>query len=158
MSSLPKPEISQEKMKGTPEFKRHRKQSFWQVYFPMLVTLAVFIFIIVLLVLTTIKGDPEGIHSKYADLIVMGMILFASIITLIITAVLGASIYYLGIGIKKTPELTNQAKFYVNFGAEKIKTAMDAITKPIIKAGGAAKGIQTVFTQAKKKPTDRHTV
>ncbi|MEE4194614.1 MAG: hypothetical protein V2J07_05375 [Anaerolineae bacterium] len=158
MNSFPKPEISAEKVKGTPEFKRHRKQSFWQIYFPMLVTLAVFIFVIVLLVLTTIKGDPDGTNSKYADLIVMGIIVIASIVTLIITAVLGASIYYLGIGIKKTPELTNQAKFYVNFGAEKIKTAMDAITKPIIKAGGAAKGIKTVFKQMKNKPTDRHTV
>ena len=155
MENIPKPEITREKIKATPEFHKHRKQSFWQIYFPILAVLAIFIFIIVLLVLTTLKGDPTGIHSKWADLIVMGIIALASIVTLLITVVLGGSIYYLGIGIQKTPEITNQVKFYVNFGSEKIKEAMDAISKPIIKAGGAAKGLQTVADQLnKKRPTE----
>ena len=121
MENLPKPEITREKIKATPEYLKHRKQTFWQIYFPILAVLALFIFIIVLLVLTTLKGDPTGIHSKWADLIVMGIIVLASFVTLIITAILGGSIYYLGIGIKKTPEITNQAKFYVDFGSEKVK-------------------------------------
>ena len=154
MENLPKPEITREKIKATDEYLQHRKQSFWQIYFPILVVLALFILVIVLLVLTTLQGDPAGTHSKWADLIVMGIVVIASFITLIITAALVASIYYLGIGINKTPELTNQVKFYVGYGAKKITEVMDKITSPIIKAGGVAKGVQTTLDSLKKKPTD----
>ena len=154
IKKIPKPEITREVIKSTKEFRQHRKQSWWQIYFPMIMVLALFIFVIVLMVITTANGDPNGTHSKWADLIVMTIIVLASIATLIITAILGVSIYYLGTGIKKMPELSNQAKFYVNFGAEKIKYVMDAITQPIIKAGGALKGVQTAFDRMKKKPTD----
>lgn len=112
MEKIPKPEITKEKIKATEEFKIHRKQSFWQVYFPMILILALFIFVIVLMVITTMNGDPNGTHSKYADLITMGIISILSIVTLIIIAILGASIYYLGKGIKQTPVVSNQAKYY----------------------------------------------
>lgn len=154
MENIPKPEITQEKIKGTKEFARHRKQSFWQIYFPMIVVLAILILIVVLMVITTLKGDPFGTHSKWADVILMAIISIASFFTLIIIAILGASIYYLGKGIHKTPELTNQAKFYVDFGAEKINQVMSAITAPIIKAGGAAKGAQQAINRITKKQTD----
>ena len=154
MEKLPKPTITRETIRATEEFKQHRKQSWWQIYFPMVLVLALFIFVIVLMVLTTVNGDPNGTHSKWADLIVMVIIVLASVVTLIITGILGVSIYYLGAGIKKMPELSNQAKYYVNFGAGKVKEVMDAITKPVIMAGGAAKGVQTALDSIKKKPTD----
>ena len=154
IKKIPKPEITREVIKSTKEFRQHRKQSWWQIYFPMIMVLALFIILIVLMVITTANGDPNGTHSKWADLIVMVIIVLASVVTLIITGILGVSIYYLGAGIKKMPELSNQAKYYVNFGAGKVKEVMDAITKPVIMAGGAAKGVQTALDSIKKKPTD----
>jgi heme/copper-type cytochrome/quinol oxidase subunit 2 len=154
MENLPKPEITKETIKSTKEFKQHQKQSWWQIYFPMLLIIGLFITVIVLMVFATTPAGPNDTHSKWADLIVMVIIVLASIVTLIITAILGISIYYLGTGIKKMPELSNQAKFYVNYGAEKVKEVMDAITQPIIKAGGMVKGVQTAVDNMKKKPTD----
>lgn len=154
MENIPKPEITKEKIQATKEFALHRKQSFWQVYFPMMIIMAIFIFIIVLLVITTLNGDPNGTHSKYADLITMGIISLLSIVTLIIIAILGASIYYLGKGINKTPEVTNQVKFYFDLANVKIKQVMDTISLPLIKAGGAAKGAHQAFKHVTKKKTD----
>ena len=151
MENIPKPQITRESIKESEEFKQHRRQSFWQVYFPMLVMLAIFVTVVVFAVLVTTKGDPNGSNVKWSSLILMFFISTASIITLIITAILGFSIYYLGQGIRKTPEVTNKGKFYVNLAGEKIKQAMDAITAPIIKVGGAAKGVQQAVDTLKGK-------
>ena len=117
----------------------------------MLVVLSLFVFIIVLMVLTTLKGDPNGIHSKWADLIIMVLIVLISVVMLLITAALGASIYYLGMGIQKTPEITGQAKYYLRFGANKLKQTLDALSAPIIKLGGLSNGVKAATTPLKKK-------
>jgi hypothetical protein len=70
---------------------------------------------------------------------------------LLITAALGASIYYLGMGIQKTPEHTGQAKYYLRFGAEKLKQTLDALSAPIIKLGGLSNGVKTATNSLKKK-------
>lgn len=151
MEKIPPPKITKETIKATKEFQAHRKQSFWQIYFPMIVVLSLFVLIIVLMVLTTLKGDPNGIHSKWADLIIMVLIVIISIVMLLITAALGASIYYLGIGIQKTLEITGQANYYLRFGAEKLKQALDALSTPIIKLGGLSNGVKAATNPIKKK-------
>lgn len=143
MENTHKPEISREVIKKTAEFKKHRKQSFWQIYFPLAIVLLIIIAIIVLAVITAAQGDAEGVNSKWASLTLMVIILMTSVVALIVAAILYGSVYLLAKGIRKTPELSLQAQYIVNLIRDKTREVMNIVATPIVKIGGVAQAVNT---------------
>lgn len=143
MENTNKPEISREIIKKTTEFKKHRKQSFWQIYLPLAIVLLIIIAIIVLAVITAAQGDAEGVNSKWAGLTLMVIILMSSVVGLVVAALLYGSIYLLAKGIRKTPEVSLQAQYLFNLVRDKTHEVMNIVAAPIVKIGGVAQAVNT---------------
>jgi hypothetical protein len=143
MENTNKPEISREIIKKTAEFKKHRKQSFWQIYFPLAIVLLIIIAIIVLAVITAAQGDAEGINSKWASLTLMVIILMSSVVALVVAVILYGVVYLLAKGIRKTPEVSLQAQYLFNLVRDKTHEVMTMVATPIIKIGGVAHAVNT---------------
>lgn len=154
MATLPKPEINPKEIRLTKEFKRHKKQRFWHIYFPMILTTLV-LAAMMTLVIIAITQNPD-MNSKWASLILMVFIVVASLFTTVIAAILIYIAIYLGKGINAAPTYTNMAKFYTNFITSKLKEYSDKLTQPIIKTAGWSQGARTLF-QLNKIKTDKNT-
>ncbi|NSW51234.1 MAG: hypothetical protein HPY85_01870 [Anaerolineae bacterium] len=147
MSPLPVPEIDPKVIRKTREYKKHQKTTFWQIYFPLILSIALVLMVTVFAVLTTIQGDMAGTNSKWSSLILIIFISVISIFALGIAAALFYMAYTLAKGIHAAPVYTNMAKYYTNLFRQKVGQWSDAIVSPVIKAGGTAKGIH-VFLQS----------
>jgi len=141
MENNSKPEISREFIKKTAEFRKHRKQAFWQIYFPLIIVLIITIAIIVLAVMTAAQGDTEGINSKWASLTLIVIILMSSVFALVFAGIFYGSVYLLAKGIRKTPEIGFQVQHIINLVGDKTIEIMNAIAVPIVKIGGVAQSI-----------------
>lgn len=160
MENTEKPGISRDIIKKTTEFKKHRQQSFWQIYFPLAIVLVIIITIIVLAVITAARGDAEGVNSKWADLTLMVIILMSSIIALIIAGLLFGSVYLLAKGIRKTPEISLQVQQFMVLVRDKTQEIMNIVATPIIKISGAAQAMNTMgekITGKNKKRSKKYT-
>ncbi len=149
MKSIPKPTIDSGEIRQTNEFHRHKKQRFWQIYFPMIIMVGVLVAIMALTTLA-ITANPD-MNSKWASLILMVSITVISIFALAIAALLIYISISLRKGIKATPTYTNMAKFYITFLNTKVKTISVKITNPLIKINGLAQGAKTLFHQRKNE-------
>ena len=149
MASLPKPDIDPDEVRQTDEFHRHKKQRFWQIYFPMIITIGVLAAIMTLTILA-IATNPD-MNSKWASLILMISITVISIFALAIAALLIYISISLRKGIRATPTYTNMAKFYTDFLNTKVKAISEKITNPLIKISGWAQGAKTLFHQRKNR-------
>lgn len=155
MENTNKPEISREIIKKTTEFKKHRKQIFWQIYFPLAIVLLIIIAIIVLAVITAAQGDAEGVNSKWAGLTLMVIILMSSVVALVVAALLYGSIYLLAKGIRKTPEISLQAQYLFNLVRDKTREVMNVVATPIVKIGGVAQAVTTLSDRVTGKNKKR---
>lgn len=144
MENTNQPEISREIIKNTSEFRKHRKQIFWQIYFPLAIVLLIIIAIIVLAVITAAKGDVEGVNSKWASLTLMVIILMSSVVALIVAAILYGSVYLLTKGIRKTTEISLQVQYMTNLVRDKTHEIMNILAAPMIKIGGTARAVSTL--------------
>lgn len=149
MASLPKPDIDPDEIRQTDEFHLHKKQRFWQIYFPMIITVVVLASVMTLTILA-IATNPE-MNSKWASLLLMISITVISIFTLAIAALLIYISITLGKGIKAAPTYSNMVKFYADFLNKKVKTISENITRPIIQISGWTKGAKTLFHQRKSE-------
>jgi len=143
MENTNKPEISRDIIKKTIEFKKHRKQIFWQIYFPLAIVLMIIIAIIVLAVITAAQGDAEGVNSKWASLTLIVIILMSSVVALVVAAMLYGSVYLLAKGIRKTPEISLQAQYLSNLVRDKTREVMNVVAAPIVKIGGVTQAVNT---------------
>lgn len=137
--------------KQTSEFLAHKKQRFWQIWFPFIIGLSLIIGLMVLIILGAVHGDPRGLNSKWASLILIIMIVLASILTLLTIGLLVVLIVYLAKGIHGLPPLTNQGKYYASLISQKVLEASDKIAQPIVAMGGWSKSVETFFKSFSKK-------
>jgi len=154
MNQSQAPEANPKALYRTNEFKRHQKQRFWQIYLPLFITLALFIGVIILAVLTTTNGDPDGINKKWASIT---LILLISVISLFAIA-LAVGLFYFSIGMGKgihgLPAVANQVLKFMRLVNHKVQIGADAVVSPIIRMHGTAKGFGTftsTMTGAKKR-------
>ena len=149
MTTIPRHEIDPDKIRQTVEFHRHKKQTFWQIYFPMIITVGILAGTMTLTILA-IATNPE-MNSKWASLILMITIAIISIFALAIAALLTYMSISLRKGIKAAPKYTNMAKFYTGFLNTKVKTISEKITNPLIIISSWTRGAKTLFQQSKSK-------
>ena len=147
MATIPKPEIDPKVIRTTEEFRRHKKQRFWHIYFPMIIAALILIALMTITIMA-ITGNP-GRNSKWASLLLIISIVLVSVFALIIAAILIFGAIYLGKGIHAVPTYSNMAKFYFDFISEKTKEFSDKITNPIIQTNGWTHGVTTLFHNQK---------
>jgi uncharacterized membrane protein len=130
-------------LEETPSIKVHKRQAFWQITFPLIVTV---LLILAVAVLTGISafGEESG-AGTWAAISTIWLVIPVMFIAFIFLVMLAAMIYGMMRLLKIIPPYTGKAQYYINRAADKIKTAADAATTPVIAGGGLIASLKALF-------------
>jgi hypothetical protein len=123
-----------------PSYQQHKRQSFWQVLFPVLLGGLVVLAGLAFLILTATKGDPAGQLSGWADTSLVWMLLPVLGLGLVAVVLLGALIYLMGRLLKILPIYTALVQRYFAIGESWVKNLVARGIKPVLTAKGYQAG------------------
>ncbi len=130
-------------LEETPSIKAHKRQAFWQITFPLVMTV---LLVLAVAVLTGISAFGEASGSvRWAAISTIWLVVPVMLIAFVFLAVLVAMIYGMMRLLKIIPPYTGKAQYYVNRAADKIKTAADVATRPVIAGGGLIASLKALF-------------
>ncbi len=121
-------------------FPRHRRQSFWQIIFPIILGGIVLIALGVLITL-----GPNQQVSRWGSISTIILILPLFLMLLIAFAIFGGLAYGLARLLRILPAYTHMAQIYTDHFGKMIQNFADKIVQPIITVKSGFAGIQTVF-------------
>lgn len=123
-----------------PSYQRHKRQSFWQILFPVLLGGLVVLVGLAFLILTATKGDPASQLSGWADTSLIWLLLPVMGLGLMAVLLLGALIYLLGRLLKILPVYTALVQRYFAIGESWVKNFVARGIKPLLTAKGFQAG------------------
>ena len=117
----------------------HRRQTFWQIYFPLI---AFGVFVIVAIVLAILAENEAA--SKWADISLIYMIAVMIVMFLIIVAVLIVTAYYTTRVIKESPYFFFLVQKYTYIIEIRVKRASNAAVEPILRLNSYIAGARAL--------------
>lgn len=117
----------------------HRRQTFWQIYFP-LITFGVLV--IVAIVLAILAENQAA--SKWADISLIYMISVMMVIFIFIIAILIISTYYTTRVIKEAPYFFFLIHKYAYLIEIRVKRASNLVVEPILRLNGYIAGVRAL--------------
>jgi uncharacterized membrane protein YhaH (DUF805 family) len=123
-----------------PSYQRHKRQSFWQVLFPILLAGLVVLAGLAFLILTATKGDPASQLSGWADTSLIWMLLPVLGLGLVAVLILGVLIFLLARLLKILPIYTSLVQRYFAIGESWVKNFVARGIKPLLTAKGYQAG------------------
>jgi hypothetical protein len=129
----------------TASFKRHQRQSFWQIIAPVGFGTLLVLVILVLVILKAVGTDAGGQVSQWADTSLIWLILPALLFALLLTLILVGMIYLLARFLKIVPGFTFKAQYFVSLVPEYVESFADKLVAPIIAVKGAGATVSALF-------------
>jgi hypothetical protein len=123
-----------------PSYRRHKRQTFWQVLLPVLLSALLVLAGLVFLILTATQGDPAGQLSGWADTSLIWLLLPVMGLGLIGILLLGGLIYLLARLLKILPTYTALVQQYFAIGEGWVKGIAARALHPVISAKSAQAG------------------
>ena len=117
----------------------HRRQTFWQIYFPLIAFGVLVIAAIVLAVLA-----ESGSASKWADISLIYMISVMIVVFVIIIAVLIVSAYYTTRVLKESPYFFFLVQKYTYLIEIRVKRASNVAVEPILRLNSYIAGLRAL--------------
>ncbi len=128
-----------EKQRNPITQEAHKRQAFWQIYFPLILFGAFVIFSIVLAVLLNDQGA-----SKWSDISLIYMISLAMVSFLITTIVLVVVIIYTGKLLKATPYTFFVIQKFTYLMELRVKRASNAAAEPFLRVHSFFAGARAI--------------
>ena len=119
------------KQRNPITYQAHRRQAFWQIYFPLIVFS---IFVITTIVLAITATDAQD--SKWADISLIFIISITMVAFLVVTVVLVISVYYSRRLLKATPYFFFNAQRFIYLVEIRVKRVSNAAVEPILRVNG----------------------
>lgn len=113
--------------KESPTIEIHRRQFFWQIILPLLVTLAL---LVTGGVFIAIGGTSQA--RLWADISIIWLIVPALILALLVLVLLGFMVYAIARLLKAMPRFTSQAQDIARRVSAGSQKAADATVKPVL--------------------------
>jgi len=110
----------------------HRKQSFWQIILPVVISAVVILVILALVIQTAVGTDAGGLVSQWADTSLIWLSLPVLLFALGMLLIMIVLIAFLAQLLKVVPGLAQLIQHYVNLIFGIIHTGADKLVAPII--------------------------
>lgn len=121
-------------------YESHRRQAFWQIYFPLILF---GIFVIAAIVIAVYANNQQV--SKWSDISLIFMIAIMLITFLITTVLLAVISYYLRLGIKETPFFMFDAQRITYLVEFRVKMVSNAVVEPIYRINSFFAGARALW-------------
>jgi len=126
--------------KKTRSHRAYKRASFWQIIFPMIVVVLIFV---VVSVLTTSSGTET--LGKWASVSTVWLSLPVIVFLLVNLLILAGLIYGVAKLLDITPIYTHKLTGYIHLVGEKIASLADSAAEPIIKYEGFFASVRSIF-------------
>lgn len=126
--------------KDRPSYQQHKRQTFWQVLLPVLLSALVVLAGLAFLILTAAQGDSAGQLSGWADTSLIWLLLPVMGAGLMAILLLGGLIYLLARLLKILPTYTALVQRYFTIGEAWVKGMVAHGLKPVLTARGYQAG------------------
>jgi len=117
----------------------HRRQAFWQIYFPLVVFLALVLAGAVFVILA-----PAGQSSRYAAIALIYMIVILMVFVLLFILFASASIFAVRQVLRISPFYIFQAQEFFHKVNRRIKLLSDQSVEPVLRVQSAAEGMRAL--------------
>lgn len=111
-------------------YKRHRKQRTAQIILPVVLAAILFVALVVLINIATFGYN--GDVARWAAISTIWISIPVCIMGFVFLALLFGMVYLMGRLLGVTPTYTNKAQIFVHMLAVRIRSAADAVAKPVI--------------------------
>ncbi|GAB4455347.1 MAG: hypothetical protein OHK0041_19930 [Anaerolineales bacterium] len=124
-------------------YRNHRRQLFWQILLPIMLTALLCLGLIVLINLAAFRNG--GDVARWAAVSTIWIVIPIMIGLVIVLALLAGLVYLMAKLLRVTPTYTGLAQEYVHKAALYIKRGADAAVKPIFLIDGVGASIRAFF-------------
>lgn len=128
-----------------PSYRQHKRQSFWQILLPILLSFLVMLAGLAFLIVIAKGGDPIGKLSTWADTSLIWLLLPVMALGLAAVLLLGTMIYGLARLLKVLPTYTAMVQHYFSLAASWVKAMVEKLLNPGMKLRGYQAGIGHFF-------------
>jgi hypothetical protein len=133
---------------STPEhlaiIREHRRQTFWQILFPIIV-LIVLVFAAMLTLIATTAGAGNFTDTRYANIATIWLIMLMTVFAIIFFVILSGVVFGLFMALGALPDLAAKGEYYAALMAIMVRQVTDKITSPIISVKGGFAGGREFF-------------
>lgn len=126
--------------KKTKSYRAYKRAAFWQIIFPMVIILLIFV---ALSVATSSQGAETA--GKWAAISTVWLSLPLIIFLIVNLLILVALIYGMAKLIGITPIYTHKLTGYIRLAGDKIAAFADAAAEPVFKLGGISASLRSIF-------------
>lgn len=124
-------------------YRNHRRQLFWQILLPIMLTALLCLGLIVLINIAAFRNG--GDVARWAAVSTIWIVIPIMIGLIIVLALLAGLVYLMAKLLRVTPTYTGLAQEYVHKAALYIKRGADAVVKPIFLIDGVGASIRAFF-------------
>ena len=127
----------------------HKRDTFWQIYFPMGLAFVLFIGICALAVAAAV-GSSGGATEVWADISLVVVILQVMVFVLPLLILFGGLAYGVGYVIPKLPPYFKIAQDYVALAASEVKRLTRYVEEPLLQFKGGVAGFDQFVQSARR--------
>lgn len=136
--------------KETPAFRGHRRQTFWQIQFPLILAGLIVIAVTVFLIVIT-AGHGNTVDTHWADISLIWLILPVLAGSLIPLALLGGLIFLMAKLLGALPKYGALGHYYAIRVTEIAKLIGDKVTAPVIAVKSRGAAVKSFFEQLRQR-------
>jgi hypothetical protein len=129
----------------------HRKNSFWQIWFPLIISLMLAITAAVFIVMLTFQTARPDFSDHWMSVSLVYLIFPSLFIAFIFIVLLVALIFLVAIIHGKLPPVMDKIITFLNQANGYIKTGTDRIASPVVTAQGVVAGVQVFLKRISLK-------
>ncbi len=126
--------------KKTSSYRAYKRKAFWQIIFPMIVILLIFVAVSVM---TSTRGAETLL--KWSAISTVWLSLPLIVFLLLNLLILVGLIYGMAKLLKVTPIYTYKLTGYIHLAGEKIAAFADSLAEPVIKTQGFSASVRRLF-------------
>jgi hypothetical protein len=127
----------------------HRRQTFWQILFPVILAGVILVAVTVFLVVTT-RYSGSTLDTRWANISLIWLLLPSIAFSVILLALLGGLIFLMVKALNGLPKFGAKAQYYAVSASQIVRNFSDKVSSPVIGVKGAWAGLQDLVIQIRK--------
>jgi FlaA1/EpsC-like NDP-sugar epimerase len=123
--------------------KKHRREVFYQITLPLGIGLVVIVFLMIIVVLSTVKGQESV--SQWADVALIWLILQSLVIGLVFLVMLAGMVYAVTMLLSVLPGYAHLVQDFFRLVSIRVRQGSDKAVEPILRLSSFKASVRALF-------------
>jgi hypothetical protein len=132
----------------------HRRQTFWQILFPVILAGVIVIAVTVFMIVSS-SNPSSMLDTRWANISLIWLLIPSIALSLIPLALLGGLVFLMVKALNGLPKLGARAQYYAVSASQITRNISDKISSPVIGVKGIWAGLHNLVNQIRKTFTGK---